>query len=195
MFSALRTTLVALLALAIATKGNAATVPATFDCDMRKLALEFSQHIQPGITPEQLHDVAAALNGAPEHQCTVEPKQQLRSVSKPKRVSIPSNAIVVAPDGKDTNPGTADLPLKTIAAAVTKSRDSSVKTIALKAGIYRERNTIELDEQDSGLTLCNFDEGKPIISGARVVEVTWEKVATRSKGFDVYSSPVNHRFR
>ena len=125
-------TLVALTTLAATTRSSAAAVPADFDCGMRKLALQFSQRLQPAITPEQLSDIAVALSGSPESSCKVRPEQQ-RAVpaSAPTKASVLSDAIVVSPDGKDTNPGTAQQPLGTITAAVAKSRSSGAKIIML----------------------------------------------------------------
>ena len=53
--------------------------------------------------------------------------------------------------------------------------------------MYREQGTIELDERDSGLTLCNFDDGVPVISGSRALETAWTKVGSSS---GVWSTPV-----
>lgn len=45
------------------------SVTAGFDCGMRKLALQYAVHIQPGISKEALQDIADALNGTPEAMC------------------------------------------------------------------------------------------------------------------------------
>ncbi len=37
--------------------------PASFDCPMRQLALEFAQNIQPFLSYDQLQEIADALKG------------------------------------------------------------------------------------------------------------------------------------
>eukprot|EP01084_Bolivina_argentea_P179204 309680_1 len=49
--------------------------PASFDCPMRQLVLEYAQHIQPHLAKNKLQEIADALNGDPlkPQNCTISP--------------------------------------------------------------------------------------------------------------------------
>lgn len=56
------------------------------------------------------------------------------------RYAVPTGALIVSPTGKDTNPGTLALPLRTVARALSVA--TAGRTIALRAGVYREKLTV-----------------------------------------------------
>lgn len=78
---------------------------------------------------------------------------------------------VVAPNGKNTNPGTAEEPLATLEAA----RDAARKTsnaphrIVLRPGEYFLEKPLDLDARDSGLTIEAEQPGKVTLYGGRLV--------------------------
>jgi len=56
------------------------------------------------------------------------------------RYAVPAGALIVSPAGRDTNPGTLALPLRTIGRALTVA--PAGRTIAVRGGLYRERLTV-----------------------------------------------------
>lgn len=101
--------------------------------------------------------------------------------------------IYVSPNGSDTNIGTKEQPLATLAAALRKARelrrlhDPAIEkgiTINLMSGIYNVYETVYLYPEDAGTAesplLITTDE-KAILSGG--VSITnWKKITTPVKG-------------
>ena len=71
----------------------------------------------------------------------------------PAAAPLPENTVYLAPDGRDTNPGTASQPVATLAHARDIARDlprdKAVK-IVLHGGVYRLTAPLELTKADSG---------------------------------------------
>ena len=68
---------------------------------------------------------------------------------------IPDDAIIVSPDGNDSNPGTADKPIKTFAKAVSLVRERKKTAtdeivVAFKAGHYGALDNLTLTQEDKG---------------------------------------------
>ena len=80
----------------------------------------------------------------------------------------------VATNGKDTNPGTLDLPFKTIqhAVSVLDAGDS----VYIRGGTYREAISIEdlHGTKDNPITIQNYNDEEVIISGAKEITTPWE---------------------
>ena len=76
---------------------------------------------------------------------------------------VPGDAIVVAPSGADSAPGTLRAPLRTIGAAIARAVSGS--TIVVRAGVYREA----LEINGTHLTLQAYPGEAVTIRGARVV--------------------------
>ena len=96
-----------------------------------------------------------------------------------------SSALYVSPNGDDSYAGTVDKPLKTISAAVEKTRafpSGIKKEIVLSSGEYYEVQ-VDLGPQDSGLTIKAAHGEKPVLYGGRPV-TGWGK----DGGF--YSAPL-----
>lgn len=77
---------------------------------------------------------AAAAPAAPPHASAGS------STVGAARYAVPSGAIIVSTAGKDSYPGTLALPVRTVARALALA--PAGRTIALRAGVYRERLTI-----------------------------------------------------
>ena len=86
--------------------------------------------------------------------------------------------IYVAPSGNDSNPGTKELPLSTIAKALTvsESTDGNV-TICLREGTYRieepQQITPDISRSGKSLTITNYDGEQATISGNRPLALKW----------------------
>ncbi len=103
--------------------------------------------------------------------------------------------IYVAVNGSDTNPGTKDKPLATLATALRKARElrrlndpaiANGVTIILGGGVYTTHNPIFIRPEDSGTsqspTLITASPGEqPIVSGGVKIE-GWKKLAAPVSG-------------
>ena len=159
------------------------SVPAKFDCGMRRLALNFAKKIQPGISNSQLKDIAEAMEGSPEAQCrnlsaaiTVNPMKDQEAKNRGSSPFNASNRIIVSPNGIDSNPGTLSAPMKTVKAALLRSLKKQISLIQLREGIYRENGTIEITNDHNGLTLEAYGDENPVISGAiSLTSLNWTR--------------------
>lgn len=83
--------------------------------------------------------------------------------------------IYVSPKGNDTAAGTIEHPVQTLVRARDLARAKKESKILLASGTYRLTKTLELSEQDSGVSFAAIGGSHPIISGA--VQVTgWKKI-------------------
>jgi hypothetical protein len=166
----------------------AAAVPADFDCEMRKAALGYAVQIQPHATKAQLADIADALNGPPEAKCRNLTAHFGGTRLVEQRRSY-ADTIFVSPTGIDSNPGTIDAPMQSISAAVRKARMLEVKSVALRAGIYREA-AISLGPADSGLALTSYKQEEAVISGAVMLSPAWQRYNDGHAGHNIWVSSV-----
>jgi hypothetical protein len=82
--------------------------------------------------------------------------------------------LFVAPDGSDTNPGTREKPLGTLARARDAMRGvADDRRIVMRGGSYFDMN-LELGPEDSGLTIEAAPGEKPLLYGG-VLLSGWEK--------------------
>lgn len=86
--------------------------------------------------------------------------------------------VFVSPAGKDTNPGTADQPLKSIHVAVQKigkapAEPDEKRMITLEDGVHYMGKTLVLDGHDSGLVIRAKNPRKAVVSGAVPFSAEW----------------------
>jgi hypothetical protein len=93
------------------------------------------------------------------------------------------NAIYVAPDGDDTNPGTLGEPLKTVAKArdLVRTRNSGMTsgmtadiTVYLRGGTYQQTSTLTFGNADSGkggsyVKYMAYPGERPLITGGKPI--------------------------
>ena len=88
---------------------------------------------------------------------------------------------VDAKKGSDSNSSTIGDPLKTIPKAVVAAKRSDLSaTIILRSGTFYLTVTIMLNDKDSELTIQNYPGEDVIVSGGKVVILTWEAVNTEN---------------
>ena len=77
----------------------------------------------------------------------------------------------VAPNGKDTNPGTKDQPLATLEAACDAARKASdgPHRVVVMPGEYFLASPLELDARDNGLTIEAEQPGKATLYGGKLI--------------------------
>lgn len=90
----------------------------------------------------------------------------------------PSGMIFVATDGDDSGNGSIDQPVKSLTRARDLARNlGEGAVIALRGGVYETEESLELTEQDSGLTIRGYMDEEVIISGATKLDYSgFEKV-------------------
>lgn len=71
--------------------------------------------------------------------------------------------VYVSPKGLDSNPGTAEKPLKTLEEALKRTKKG--KSVLLKGGTYRIDKTLRFGPESSGATWAAAPGEKPVISG------------------------------
>lgn len=90
--------------------------------------------------------------------------------------------LFVAPTGSDRNPGTAELPLATLAAARDAARPLAGReavTVQVADGVYYLPEPFTLRPEDSGtpgapVVYRTANEGRAILSGGRLLQLEWE---------------------
>ena len=85
--------------------------------------------------------------------------------------TVMAREIFVSVNGNDNNKGTLESPLLTIKKAIELSRESkeSDNTVFLREGRYFIRETIEVSEEDKGLTICAYNDEKVYLDGGIVI--------------------------
>ena len=161
---------------------------ATFDCPMRRLALEFAADIQPWLTTTQLQQISDALNGAEEAQnCNVTPndlkhfdaKNEIRTAPIWDDSDDEDHSIYVDYiNGNDKNNGTKLYPLKLLESAIIRARTvygpKVNKKIILRKGKHYLRDTIYLNANDNNTVITNYNNEFVDLSGSIPIECKWE---------------------
>ncbi len=105
------------------------------------------------------------------------------------RYAIPTNSLFVAPSGSDTATGTVSAPMRTLAAAL--SRSLAGQTIVLRGGVYHEAVTVP--DSRHNLTIQSYPgetvwfDGSTEVTGWAASNGTWAKSGWTPK-FDSSSS-------
>jgi hypothetical protein len=107
--------------------------------------------------------------------------------------------IYVAPNGKDSNPGTLTAPIASIRRAQELARQATASkrqnvTVYLRGGLYRLTNTLNFDERDSGaegytVTYAAYAKERPVLSGGVPIS-NWKQTSN-----ELFTTRVNLRFR
>jgi len=144
-------------------------------CGWRKLTLEYAKSVRPD--SEAL--VYDALQLQKYCNDTVRPDtSKIPKLFPPsfKNVASKTNIYVDSNSGSDTNPGTMDQPLKTIASAVELSRKAGKEpVILLRQGTFFLQSPIYLDSRDSGLTIQNYAGEEVWLSGGvSLKDLAWQ---------------------
>ena len=141
--------------------------------------MDFARKIQPFRSSDHFQQIADALNGAKEAQnCSVSAYKPAPMIAERGRLrrSAESTYYVDAINGKDSNQGNMDNPFQTIGYAVNVARkQTQPSTIVLRKGTFYLTDTIELNSDDSGLTIKNYQDEEVWISGGKVIQPSWKK--------------------
>ena len=163
-----------------------AGIPFEFICAWRSFAAEYAAILRPDAASEA---IAAVQLPTLCNASAVLPRSRPR---KSETLVVPAasgNTVFVdGVNGNDANPGTIQEPLKTVPAGVQKSRSLPAPvTVFLRAATYYLSSTLELNTQDSGLTLSSYNGEEVWISGAIPVPtpIAWEPFAISNASVQV----------
>ena len=148
-------------------------VPADFQCAWRKLTLDYATELRPDAAA-LVHD---ALTLTASCNDTVPRPTPTTRDFPPTTRDYKGSGFTVYVDGtrgSDTAAGTLIAPLKTLSAAVTKTRAGgpALDEIIVRAGTYRftrDSGPLVLDERDSHLTIRNYPNETVWMSGATLL--------------------------
>ena len=148
-------------------------VPADFQCAWRKLTLDYATELRPDAAA-LVHD---ALTLTASCNDTVPRPTPTTRDFPPTTRDYKGSGFTVYVDGtrgSDTAAGTLVAPLKTLSAAVTKTRAGgpALDEIIVRAGTYRftrDSGPLVLDERDSHLTIRNYPNETVWMSGATLL--------------------------
>ena len=141
------------------------------DCAIKELAWDFAKKLLP-----QQGGFQSAYDALQLEACNVSLSLGKRYKRRPflHQPTLQADAVEVYVDvngGDDSNPGTIDEPLKTLAQAVKLSRFKAVpeqqKIIYMRSGVYFLNETINLDVLDSNLMITGYEDEKVTISGGK----------------------------
>eukprot|EP00928_Gymnodinium_smaydae_P024558 TRINITY_DN19838_c1_g1_i1.p1 TRINITY_DN19838_c1_g1~~TRINITY_DN19838_c1_g1_i1.p1 ORF type:complete len:805 (-),score=72.35 TRINITY_DN19838_c1_g1_i1:236-2650(-) len=156
--------------------------PASFDCGMRKLAYSYGKQLLPRTGSFESLYYALDLND-PQCKGDLEPNAGLELG---ETTPLPKGAFFVDPaKGVDSADGSESAPLKTIQAAIGKAPKAGV--VVLRAGFHYVDKAILLGPEHSGMTIRAYPGEKPIVSGGKRVEVSWQPYDVRN-GKNIYKA-------
>jgi hypothetical protein len=149
------------------------SVPASFDCSMRKLAYAYGKKLLPRMGSFESLYYALDLNSKDCHE------ELSGGPPSMKRFSLPEKAIYVAPDGNDlTSSGThPSSPLRSLKLAVDRAI-STGSAVVLRGGTHYLEDTLHLSPQHSGLTITAYPGEQPVVSGGKKLDVVWKPYNT-----------------
>jgi hypothetical protein len=161
----------------------------TTDCKARLLMYEYGLRLIPRLSPQR--EVFDALE---LENCGLSPPSARRPAWDLEVADAGCSFYVDFASGSDEDPGSHHRPFKTIAQAVAATRRTAAKpcTVLLLPGVHFLERTIELNAQDSGLTISGLPGAEDVwISGGRRLHPKWTKVP--GPGF-IYKTAVEPGF-
>mmetsp|Transcript_23005 Transcript_23005/g.69097 ORF Transcript_23005/g.69097 Transcript_23005/m.69097 type:complete len:905 (-) Transcript_23005:972-3686(-) len=136
-------------------------VPPAIDCETRSLAYEFGKGKVARGDFGLLYDAMqlAACDG----DASTSPREPGAYAARSHQTT--GKTIVVALDGDDANPGTAQEPVATLAKGLELCSNEANCTVAARGGTYELSESLLLTDKHAGLTLQNYDGENVTISG------------------------------
>jgi hypothetical protein len=175
---------------------HAQSVPASFDCSMRKLGYSFGKQLIPAQGQFDSLYYALDLN---DPSCKGELKEEKpQPAPKDDRLNptydleyIAERDIHVAVDGSDLNDGSVSKPLLSIQTALDMAAESdSTKTVVLRGGTHYLADTIWVTSKHSGLRMLAYPGEQPVVSGGVELKVTWKKSNVGNASTNIYVADV-----
>ena len=176
-------------AVAIATFCATAFADQTsFDCAMRKYALEHGRAMLP--RKGDFDSLMWALNlGGMDPNCnsTLDSgrgEEKLAHVTT-TTATPPPGSIYVAADGDDTADGTLAAPLRSVQIAADRAAQTVDKTVVLRGGVHYLPSTLMLGPQHSHITIQGMPGEAATVSGGVPLNVQWKPFNQSAPHWDV----------
>jgi len=154
----------------------------SFDCQVRQLAYQYAQKIQPWRSDFSSVYDALELGTLCNTSSDITSKKQTFKFPLPKAAQT-STFYVDPVSGSDSNPGTKALPFLTIQRGIIATRGSSKPAaILLRQGTFYLSDTIVLGPEDSDLTISNYNGEDVYVSGGIPLgNLNWKPFNVSSK--------------
>jgi len=148
-------------------------VPASFDCEMRKLAYAYGRKLLPRLGAFESLYYALDLNN---ESCHVTLEANSPSFVPTAAAWDDATTIFVDVDGDDQNVGSESKPLRSLQVACDRAVQLGGKTptVVLRKGTHFLDETLMLGPQHSNLTITSYPNEHAIISGGKKLQVNWK---------------------
>ena len=166
---------------------HADSVPATFDCAMRKAAYDFGRKLIPRQGGFESLFYALDLN---DPNCQGKFAEPLVEAKAPKPDPIPPDAVFVSPSGMRGASGKPDAPLRSIQEAADLAVASGRRTIVLRGGTHYLSAPIALGAHHSGLRFLAHPGESPVISGGVEIQTAWQPHKVEPGGSNIWVTAV-----
>jgi hypothetical protein len=161
------------------------SVPASFDCAMRKLAYKFGQKLLPRKDKFESLFYALDLNTP----CDGEPAMEMHSPEpalprpEPEAPEPAANAVYVSPEGSDAAAGTKAAPFQTIQHALDAAAAAKSASVILRKGVFYLDAAILVGATHSGIAVSAYAGESPVISGGKALETAWKPFKVSNGSF------------
>ncbi len=160
----------------ISNNGTPAGVPPSFDCAVRKLALDYGKKLLP-----ERGEFKSLFDALQLQNCPGIPIPTTMDAWMPPTYSQPAGKsfYVDYAKGSDSNIGSKDSPVKTIAKGVALAgAGEGGGTVLLRAGTHVVSKRVMLSESESDITIQNFNGEHAIVTGGvdfKIPKDAWQQ--------------------
>eukprot|EP00435_Cladocopium_sp_Y103_P019596 s583_g4.t1 len=153
-----------------------ADVPASFDCEMRKLAYAYGRKLLPRLGAFESLYYALDLNSDSCHQ-----EQAADEPIEQPGTALPNNwrdtaVFVDGTNGDGSNVGSESHPLRSLQVACDRAVTSGSETpmVVLRGGTHFLTESLMLGPQHSKLLITSYPKERAEVSGGKKLQVTWK---------------------
>jgi len=166
---------------------HADSVPATFDCALRKAAYDFGRKLISRLGGFESLYYALDLNDPNCHGKFAEP---LVEAQAPKPSPLAPDAIFVSPTGLRGASGKLGAPLRSIQEAADLAVASGRRTVVLRDGTHYLSAPITLGAHHSGLRFVAHPGESPVVSGGVEIQTDWQPHKVQPGGSNIWVTAV-----
>ena len=168
-------------------------VPKSFDCEMRKAAYAFGQHLLPRLGKFESLYYALDLNAPDCHEELQEPRQRAQ------QAALQVDSIFVAPgqveEAKqlEAQNGSIGAPFHCIQQAADVAAERGISRVVLRGGTYYLQKPIHLTARHSHLAFEAAAGERPVVSGGvHLTKLAWKAVNV-TEGANIWAADVDDR--
>ena len=159
---------------------HATSVPASFDCAMRKAAYNYGRKLIPRLGGFESLFYALNLNDPKCHGKLAEPLVEAESTKSAPASPLPPDAIFVSPTGRSHS----------IQEAADLAIASGRRTVVLRDGTHFLSAPIILGAQHSGLRFVAYPGESPVISGGVEIQTDWQQHMVQTGASNIWVTAV-----